>query len=356
MVSFLSANAEYVKELLVELLRIRSPSGEEEAISRFICDIISEFGYDPELIHISGRSYNVIVNNMRDPDLLIATHMDTVSLDIPISVSGNIIKGTGACDAKGSIVTMILTLMKTRIPDNISFAFFSDEEMSGSGSMSYLRNHKPKSVIILEPTELNVCFEGYGAVEGEIILVGRRIHPSVADRLQEHNVIGKLPILMDKLAHCFSEEGMKFVVYAVDCGSKEEFWLPSRCSIAFDILVPYGLTAKKCISILREQSEIYHFEYRVTEYSDPFRTTDEEFIRKVSYAYEKVFNSRVRTAIMPSWTDANNFAAMGIPVAVFGPGSLLYAHSEYERVNIMDIIGASRFLIELVNAFSNQPK
>jgi len=113
------------------------------------------------------------------------------------------------------------------------------------------------------------------------------------------------------------------------------------------------VTAKKCIEILKRLANMYGFTYTISEYSNPFKTTDENFVRKISHAYKNTFDNAMETSIMPSWTDANNFASMGIPAAVFGPGSLLYAHSEYEKISITEIVEASRFLVELAKTFEH---
>jgi len=350
----LNIDIQIAKEILLNLLHIYSPSGNEEPIAKYIYDLLIDNNINAELMHISGRSYNIIVNNIEKPKLLIASHMDTIStFFLPKQEENNVISGTGACDAKGSITAMILSLIEEgkNLPKNISFGFFSDEESSGSGSAHYLIAHKPKFSLILEPTKLKICLEGCGSVEGTIFVQTRRIHPAVANKLREKHSILLGINLIKSLSKELSKQGLEFIIYAINAGNKENFFVPDKCEITFNILIPHEKTARDCLYLLRELSSRYNFDFIVNEYSDPFRLQDRGYIEKIENAYRMTFSSEPQYIIMPSWTDANNFAKYNIPTAIFGPGSLSVAHSEYEKIDLHEIISAYRFIKNIIRSF-----
>lgn len=341
------------KELLLDLIQIHSPSSEEEAIAQYISGLLNDWGITHKLVHISGKSYNIVINDIYKPKIVIATHLDTVEIDVPLRViSDREISGLGACDAKGSIASLLLAIKyMDSIPNDISFCFFSDEEKSGAGSSQYLMTHKPSSGLILEPTELNVCIEGYGAVEGLIVFKTRKMHPSIAYKLRKDNVIEKSIEILQKIKKEFMNIGMEFIVFSINAGNRNQYWIPDTCEVSFDIAIPYPKTPRICIELLSKLAEKYGFRFNISEYSPPFKTNDKSFIDKLRKAYSLVFNTSPKLTYMPSWTDANNFARAGIPVAVFGPGSLLYAHTDNEKIDLGEVIMASRYIISLVGLF-----
>lgn len=350
----MNARITIAREILLDILSIYSPSGCEEAIANYIYDLLIDRDVNAEIIHISGKSYNVIVNNVAEPNLLIAGHMDTIPFFFPPRQKDNsIIYGTGACDAKGSLVAMILFLLEEgkSLPKNISLGFFSDEESSGSGSAHYLKSHKPKFALILEPTDLKICIEGYGALEGTMYVRTRCIHPAVAHALKDENSILRGMDIIKKISDNLATHSFEFIVYAISAGRKENYFVPNQFEVAFDIIIPFGKTARECLKIFRELSKRYEFTFSVDEYSDPFRLEEKDYIERIENAYSSTFGKKPQYAVMRSWTDANNFARHNIPTVIFGPGSLHYAHSEYEKIDLRDIILASEFIKNLVRNF-----
>ncbi len=60
---------------------------------------------------------------------------------------------------------------------------------------------------------------------------------------------------------------------------------------------------------------------------------------------------RAQTAACDAW-QYNNLC--GIPTVVFGPGSILHAHSKEEQVRISDILQAAKVLADFVSDFGRK--
>jgi len=340
------------KELLVDLMHFYSVSGEELSISMFLYDILYEWGLPVRKELISRGSYNVIVNDYDSPTLVIASHIDTIKILSLPKVEDEYISGTGSVDAKASVVAMLLALkLIENLPKNVSFVFFSDEEDKGGGSEYYLIRHRPKYALVMEPTELKVCFAGYGALEGTIYVRGERMHPAISHKYPNRNTVFRSIDILSCLRKKFSEQNIPFTVFAMSCGSEDEYSTPELCQIHFDLGVPPGKRTRDLFKLLLRLSSELNFEFIVKEYSDPFETNDSYIHGVFSIAYERTFKHKIITSIMPSWTDANNLASYGSKPVVFGPGSLEVSHSYSEKIFLNEIVAASQFVMNLLFAF-----
>lgn len=333
---------ELARDILLRLLRFESLSSSESGAIEYIADLLDSWGFDFKLQSIGSGSYNIIVNNNRTPLLSIATHIDTVRIYSLPKSDEKYVYGTGSADAKGSIVAMLLALKNTPLPEQVSLAIFSDEEKGGSGSGSYLSEYHPKYGLILEPTELKLCNRGYGSIEGYIIISLRNYHPSIVG-FDEKNTIYHAFSILSLINEKLEKRRIRFTPYFISCGDESEYATPAQCRINFDMGIPPGVSIDEILTLLNELSLQKKFEYMIREYSKPFVASSKELSILLETAYTKTFGN-IKWGVMPSWTDANNFSLFGIQSMVFGPGSLVFAHSNVEKILIDEIILASKFL------------
>lgn len=338
------------RDLLLDLMRFHSISGEELAISAFLYDILRDMGLPVKREFVSRGTFNVIVNDTPSPLLVVTSHLDTVKIQSLPRASSNCVSGTGSVDDKASIVSMLIALKSLGdIPEGISFAFFADEEDKGSGSEKYLIQHKPKYALVMEPTELKVCFEGYGALEGVLFIEGKRMHPAVAFTQSDANAIFKSLNIIQKLKQSLEDKGFLFTVYAMNCGSEAEYATPEVCNLWFNIGASPSAKIHKAFRVLSQLAAELEFNFMIKEYANGFVTNDDAIRNVVTNAYREVFKRDIITDVMMSWTDANNFALHGSQPIIFGPGSLKVAHSPSEQVLVDEIVLAALFLISLVS-------
>jgi len=90
----------------------------------------------------------------------------------------------------------------------------------------------------------------------------------------------------------------------------------------------------------------------VLDRSDPWSCEGCELARALEQALARAGVEPRRTG-MPSWTDGHNLVAGGCrEVVVFGPGDLALAHTPTERVELRELVLATRALAELVRDVS----
>lgn len=131
--------------LLRSLIEIDSTSEKELDIGIFLEDHMKSLGYTVERIAISPGStrHNVYayLGQQRKTRLLVSSHMDTVPPHIPFSMEGDVIRGRGACDDLGPLVSQVLAIEELRAEGKIAegdvgFLFVVGEEKGGPGMIA----------------------------------------------------------------------------------------------------------------------------------------------------------------------------------------------------------------------------
>ena len=320
-----------VVDLLKNLIEIRSPYGDEGRLASFLLGFIEGLGYSAS---IDGAG-NIVLNP--DAELWVATHMDTVDVKRGFHFDGSYVYGTGACDAKGSIAAILLALEE--IEDlNLGFAIFSMEEGDESSSLTFTREHKPKTAVVMEPTSLTIAYRHYGSLEIIVDVKGVSAHGSTPEHGE--NAIEKAMELVEKMK--VSNVG-EFIVQEI-AGGGWEYTVPSLCKVRLAFTFPPEVKLEDVKHKALKVAENYG-EVKVTEEYEGFIARGRA-LKILEKAVSKTGIKPNRSA-MRSWTDAINLKAAGWDVVVWGPGELQYCHTERERIAPSEVVEASKVIISL---------
>ncbi len=331
-----------IKEILINLLKIDSPSKKEKEIADYLSNKIEEFGYSIETQKV-GEAYNIVVEGKKE--FLVATHMDTIDRKRKIRIEGNKIYGNGASDAKASIASILLFLQK--IDElNFSIAFFCDEEEDATGSALYLKNHEPKMAIIMEPTSLKLCGYHAGCIEAFFEVYSQETHGSFCDE----NAIQLTVEMFNELKKldCWKEgEYFSSCITLQEIDSRNPHYLnPGICKGRLEARILPNQNSKEIAKKIEEIVKKYgRVEFK--EIWNGFKINEkDEIVRICKEAMEK---SGIKFSLggMPSWTDAIRFNEKEIKCVVFGPGNLKLAHTKNEYIDVGEIKKASKFLFAL---------
>lgn len=132
-------------KLLQSLIEIDSTSEQELEIGVFLANHLESLGYTVERIAIAPGStrHNVYayLGSQRKNRLLVTSHMDTVPPHIPFSIEGDVIRGRGACDDLGPLVSQLAAIEELRAEGRIgegdvSFLYVVGEEKGGPGMIA----------------------------------------------------------------------------------------------------------------------------------------------------------------------------------------------------------------------------
>lgn len=182
-----------VENLLLDLIKIPSPSGKEEKLARFIADILKkDFSVK---FQKTNESVNLLaVKGM--PKVMFNAHLDTIGKELKVEQKNGIIYGRGACDTKSQIAAMVIAAEQL---DNISLLFDSCEEKNFSGIKKAV-SLIPKSIkriIVGEPTNLDLITGQKGLLTIKVICRGKEAHGSMPEKGE--NAIEKLMKVLKKL-------------------------------------------------------------------------------------------------------------------------------------------------------------
>ena len=168
-------------ELTRELIDIPSVTGEEARVGEYLSEYLQRLGYRVEKHEVGQDRFNVIATTDAPPHIVFSTHMDTVPPFIGSSEDEEFIYGRGSCDAKGIIAAQIFAAERLRAEgvNNVGLLFTVDEELSSIGAQA--ANKHPlalecRYLINGEPTDSRLATGTKGSVRVIITTEGHAAH------------------------------------------------------------------------------------------------------------------------------------------------------------------------------------
>lgn len=302
--------------------------------------------------------------------VMLETHLDTVeAADHPHPfdpvVEGGEVRGRGACDAKGQLVSQIAALraLAARSADlrvNVVLAAVADEEHLYAGVRRLLETTPTDALvgaIIGEPTELRMVVSHKGVVRGDIVCHGRAAHTSRPDQGENaielaSDVVGWLRDTADDLPVDPVVGRATLAVSGVRGGDGTNV-VPAECRVSIDRRTIPGEDPHEVWADLGAAlAERFGTAVRL----DPPRVTD--------LALPRVGEGELATALasaadawgldgagigVPYGTDASKIAARGVESVVFGPGRIEDAHTAGEVVRGADLVVAATVLADAIS-------
>jgi acetylornithine deacetylase len=164
------------------LIDIESVTGREKAVGEFLLATLTQLaassGGKAERMEVSFERFNVLATWGR-PIVTLSTHMDTVPPFFPSSEDEELVRGRGACDAKGIIAAIICAAEQLLAAGTRDFAllFVVGEEKDSLGALCAAENSRgSKFVINGEPTENKLALGSKGALRYVLSTRGRLAH------------------------------------------------------------------------------------------------------------------------------------------------------------------------------------
>lgn len=366
-----------VEALLGELVSTPSVNprdgsgGGEAALAGVVQRWLTGHGIAAELDEVlPGRPNIVAVVPGRDPRaILLESHLDTVEVDgmtvdpYAAEVHDGRLYGRGACDAKGPLAAFMLAAAELAAgpvpPYTVLLAGVIDEEYRYRGVLGLLDDLPGTEVIgavVGEPTDLTVATAHKGVVRYTVRTLGEAGHTSrPAEAVNAVSlmarVVGHLDATRPEIpAHPMLGPATRCVT-RVHGGTGPNI-VPGRCEIDVDRRT---LPGEDPMAVWRRDGEeLERLLPGRIELDPPFN---------VDYALDTPAHSPVAAGLcraltarggdgsvygMPFCTDASKLARAGIPAVVFGPGSILDAHSADESVALADVRFAADVIVDMV--------
>jgi len=168
-------------ELTRQLVDIPSITGDEATVGHFLSSLLQGLGYRVERQPIDQNRFNIIATRSQPATVVFSTHLDTVPPFIASSEDAESIFGRGSCDAKGIIAAQIFAAEKLLARDysEVGLLFTVDEELGSLGARAADKHPLASQCQFLingEPTDNKLASGSKGSMRLKITTTGRSAH------------------------------------------------------------------------------------------------------------------------------------------------------------------------------------
>src|SRR6202522_4544515 len=173
-------------DLTRRLVDIESLTYNEGAVGEYLDALLQERGYTVERMAVSqpsqsrytGPRFNLSASDVKRPDVVLSTHMDTVPPFLPSSEDDLYVYGRGSCDAKGIIAAQLAAAERLREAGvAVGLLFVVGEERDSAGARTANLHSKGNRFLINgEPTDNRLALASKGALRAEIRARGKMAH------------------------------------------------------------------------------------------------------------------------------------------------------------------------------------
>jgi acetylornithine deacetylase len=324
-------------ELTRRLIDISSLTGDEGAAGSFLATYLEDLRYRVETQEIGPGRFNVLATTEQPPRIVFSTHIDTVPPFIPSSEDDEYIHGRGACDAKGIIAAQIFSAeeLRSKGMHDVGLLFTVDEELSSEGAQAANKHPLARECRFLingEPTDNRMAIGTKGSVRLIITTDGRAAH-SAYPEYGESAIEKLLDILSD--------------IRAVEWPD-DSFFGATTCNIG---VIEGGTRPNVIPDHARAQLQI-----RLgIDIEQVKRIVERAVGGRGEIEYASAHNP-VRLFSVPGFdetvvrftTDVPYLSNWGKPL-LLGPGSILDAHTEHERISKQELERSVVLYVELAN-------
>jgi acetylornithine deacetylase len=314
-----------VLELTGRLISIPSISGQEEEVANFIADYLRGAGFEVELQDAAEGRPNVYARR-GDPDLVLSTHTDTVPPYVEFREDNEFIYGRGACDTKGIIAAMIKAaeaLIEAKVND-FGLLFVVGEEAGSPGAHAANRiPNRSRYLINGEPTESKLALGSKGALRAILTATGRAAHSAYPE--MGESAIEKLLDVLGDLRRVEFPRDATLGATTMNIGM-------IKGGVAGNVIPPEA-EAELMIRVVTDNDSLK----RIIEGVVGSRAEID-----FTFACDPVFTERLdgfETTVVAFTTDIPQLGNWGKPL-LFGPGSILDAHTPHEKISKRELVAA----------------
>jgi putative selenium metabolism hydrolase len=388
----LSINEQDVtKELLVfvqDLVRIKSYSGQEGPIARFIASKMEDLGFD--MVRID--SYGNVLGRVGDGErvILFDSHVDTVTVtdeelwDVPPfsgKIVGGYLWGRGSVDMKSGAAASIYAAALAKSKGILSgktvyISCTVDEEYcDGEGLKRMIEECRimPDFAVICEPSSNMITIGHKGKAQVVIRTKGISAHGSAPEK--GVNAIYEMAEIIQRVEQTnleLMEKGDKrgtLVMSQISSTSASLNTVPSACEVYLDRRLVVGETEQ---TIRDEMDKIIAGKHATWEIGTIYRKTwtgEELTYEPFHMAWEINLNHKLAKTLIVAyvetfrhppkkydfWDFSTNAVAvvrLGIPTIGFGPGDYKMAHMRNEKCAVSEIVDACAVYTRVIRNLS----
>lgn len=361
-------NPERVKNLLIDLVSIKSFRGKEGELVYYLQDLLSK--YADKVVHQPVRDCagNVVAyRNVRDSNnILFLAHTDTFEIYSNWTrnpwgeIEGDRFYGLGAYDDKSSLAAMIEALMSS--PDDgrgVILAAVCDAEGFSRGTYELLRSGllpKVSGAVVAGPTNMKLFRGAYGRFVFDVDITG--ISSPGTEESGVNAIVEAAKIILWAI-ELPKVDGIGGSVAPLTIKSPELIIAhPDKCLVRLDRHYPPGqdpgVIRKKFMEYIRKTPELrarisVSLMKRPTPFMEPYEIPeDDEFVKYIQETSNRVLGREMETSIYWTVSDANYLNKLAnIKAVIIGPQGGNH-HSPDEYVDLPSVYILAELLYELL--------
>ena len=306
------------------LIDIDSTTGREAEAGRWLADHLRRAGYQVVEQALPRGCANIIAT-LDAPRVVLSTHLDCVPPFFPSDVRDGRLYGRGACDAKGILAAQVAAVERLRASGErrVGLLFVVGEERGSDGAAA--ANAIPVGSEFLingEPTDSRLASATRGVLRVRFIAAGRAAHSAVPEHGESaiDKLLDALVWLREVTLPSDPDLGRTFYSVGLIEGGVAPNVIPARASA--EILFRTVGSADDLLDVLRGVEPCVRVE---------------EVLRVPPIRMHTV--PGFDAAVFPFTTDVPLLSAWGRPL-LFGPGSILVAHTDREHVDLDEFYNA----------------
>jgi acetylornithine deacetylase len=316
------------------LIDIDSTTGREHAAGVWLAERLAVLGYTVRKLPVERGCFNVLAT-LDEPVVAFSTHFDCVPPFIASRVADGRLYGRGACDAKGILAAQVAACERLRAAGErrVGLLFVVGEERGSDGAMA--ANAVANDVRYLvngEPTDSQLALATRGVLRVRLHASGRAAHSSTPE--QGESAIDKLldALLRLRTLPMPSDPQLGTTFYSVGL---------IEGGIAPNVISP-SASAEVMFRTIGSAGDVLDLLHGLVPL-----VAVEEVLRVPPVRMHTVpgFDARV----FPFTTDIPFLDRWGQPL-LFGPGSILVAHTDGEFLSLAELEAAVDSYVRLARA------
>lgn len=332
-----------VFELTRKLIDIPSVTGDELAVGQFLSSYLEQLGFIVERQEAAPDRFNVIATTEAPPRVVFSTHMDTVPPFIESREDDEFIYGRGSCDAKGIIAAQIFAAQRLRDEgvNDVGLMFTVDEEAGSLGAQAANRHplaHECRYMINGEPTDSRLATGTKGSVRVFITTEGRAAHSAYPEAGE--SAIEKLLDILEDIRACEWTE--------------DSFFGTTTCNIG---VISGGTRPNVIADKARAELQIrlgIDIEH-VKKVLDEIAGTRGRLEYSTAHNPVRLFSvDGFEQCVVRFTTDVPHLSQWGKPLLI-GPGSILVAHTDHEKISKRELEQAVELYLKLSKQLQKVP-
>lgn len=366
-------------EFLVDLVRIRSYTGQEQAAVKRTLAEFKRIGCGDIWMDSAGNALGRL--GAQGPVLLYDAHLDTNEIadekewlhpPLEAAIANGTLFGLGASDCKGGVAAIVygLAILAALRQDPgcsvVAMGATLEEDAEGFALRSLVEGDGfvPDAVLLAEATDLSLRRGHRGRCEVRVRTQGKAVHASTP-HLGESAILKMLPVIdaLERMNPSLPVDpvfGRGSQVITLIQGPHTPNSVPGWCEIAMDRRLVPGETPASVEADIRKAIEPLAAEVRIP--IQPVRShtglvldapaffpgwlldVEDPLIRVGQSTHQALFNQTAEVAVWKFSTDGTYSAgAAGIPSLGYGPQEERYVHTSLDQVNLEKVKRAAMF-------------